>query len=124
MSGLMIALFILQILVALLLIIVVMLQSSDEDALSGIGASAGNSGILSHKSSVDFVTKLTIWLGIIMIVNSLALTLVVKRDYASNASTVEDYINKQQKEEEKKELPEDNKQQIEEVKETTVEKVK
>ena len=123
MSGLMIALFILQILVALLLIIVVMLQSSDEDALSGIGASAGNSGILSHKSSVDFVTKLTIWLGIIMIVNSLALTLVVKRDYASNASTVEDYINKQQKEE-KKELPEDNKQQIEEVKETTIEEVK
>ena len=112
MSGLMIALFILQILVALLLIIVVMLQSSDEDALSGIGASAGNSGILSHKSSVDFVTKLTIWLGIIMIVNSLALTLV------------EDYINKQQKEEEKKELSEDNKQQIEEVKETTAEEVK
>ena len=112
----MIALFVLQILVALLLIIVVMLQSSDEDALSGIGASAGNSGILSHKSSVDFVTRLTIWLGIIMIVNSLALTLVVKRDYASKTSTVEDYINKQQKEE-KKELPEDNKQQTEEIKE-------
>jgi preprotein translocase subunit SecG len=84
MSNLMIALFVLQILVALLLIIVVMLQSSDEDALSGIGASAGNSGILSHKTSVDFVTKLTIWLGIIMIINSLALTLVVKRDYAKN----------------------------------------
>lgn len=119
MSGLMIALFILQILVALLLIIVVMLQSSDEDALSGIGASAGNSGILSHKSSVDFVTKLTIWLGVIMILNSLALTLVVKRDYARNTNTVEDYINKQQKEE-KKELPDENK----EIKETTIEEKK
>ena len=120
MSNLMIALFVLQILVALLLIIVVMLQSSDEDALSGIGASAGNSGILSHKTSVDFVTKLTIWLGIIMIVNSLALTLVVKRDYAKNTHTVKDYIEKQ--EENKIELQEEKLELPAETKTTNIEK--
>lgn len=113
----MVLLFTLQIIIALLLIIVVMLQSSDEDALSGIGASAGNSGILSHSSSTDAITKITIWLGVFLIANSLALVMVSKRDFYKSNNIVKDYIEKQNKEE-KKELPEETETKVEEVKES------
>ncbi len=101
MSGLMIFLFVLQIILSVLLIIIVLLQSSDEDALSGMGGSIGSGAILSHKSSVDLVTKFTIVLGCCLIVNSLALTVISKNRYSKNETMVEDYLKKQDKQEKK-----------------------
>lgn len=93
----MIYLFVLQIIFAILLIAIVLLQSSDEDALSGIGGSIGNSSILSHKSSVDLVTKVTIILGCCLIANSLALTVISKNRYSRHETIIEDYLKKQGK---------------------------
>ena len=73
------------------------MQSSEEDALSGIGGSIGNGSILSHKSSVDLVTKVTIVLGCCLIVNSLALTVISKNRYTKHETIVEDYLKKQGK---------------------------
>lgn len=98
MSNLMIFLFVLQIVFAILLIAIVLLQSSEEDALSGIGGSIGSSSILSHKSSVDLVTKITIILGCCLILNSLALTVISKNRYSNNKTIIEDYLKKQTKE--------------------------
>ena len=99
----MIFLFVLQIILSVLLIVIVLLQSSDEDALSGMGGSVGSSAILSHKSSVDLITKVTIALGCCLIFNSLALTVISKNRYSKNETIVEDYLKKQ----EKQEQPED-----------------
>ena len=93
----MIFLFVLQIIFAVLLIAIVMLQSSEEDALSGIGGSIGNGAILSHKSSVDLITKFTIFLGCCLLVNSLALTKISKNRYSRNETIIEDYLKKQGK---------------------------
>lgn len=85
-------LFILQVIVSILLIIVVLIQSSDEDALSGIGAGAGKSGLLTHKSSTNLITKITIILGVILMVNSFILASISTHKYLKNKSIVKDYM--------------------------------
>lgn len=94
MSGLMLVLFVLQIVLAILLTIIILMQSSDEDALSGIGVGASSSSILSHKGSVDLITKITIFLGFCLIANSLALTIISKNRFKKGNTVVEDYLKK------------------------------
>lgn len=111
MSNLMIFLFVLQIILSVLLIVIVLLQSSDEDALSGMGGSIGSGAILSHKSSVDLITKITIILGCCLIFNSLALTIISKNRYSKNETIVEDYLKKQEKQIDKNE-PKNKEQKV------------
>lgn len=85
-------LFILQIIVSILLIIVVLFQSSDEDSLSGIGAGAGKPSALTHKSSTNPITKITIILGVILMVNSFILASISTHKYLKNKNVVKDYI--------------------------------
>ena len=92
MSFLNLFLFILQIVVAILLILIVLIQSSDEDSLSGIGAGAGKANFLSHKTSVDLVTKTTIFLGVILMLNSFILTSISTHKYNKDKNIVKDYI--------------------------------
>ncbi len=85
-------LFIVQIIVCILLIISVLLQSSDEDSLSGIGASATQANALSHKTSVDTITKVTIVLGVILMFNSFLLTSISTHRYNKENNKIKDYI--------------------------------
>ncbi len=94
MSHLMTFLFILQIILAILLICIILLQSSDEDALSGIGAGASSTSILSHKSTVDLITRVTIFLIICFLINSLSLAVIAKKKYKKGEMIIQDYINK------------------------------
>ena len=96
MSFLNLFLFILQIIVAVLLIFIVLIQSSDEDSLSGIGAGAGKTNFLSHKTSVDLVTRTTIFLGVVLMLNSFVLTSISTHKY--NKNLIKDYIKQKQDE--------------------------
>jgi protein translocase SecG subunit len=103
MSFLTSLLIVLQIVVSLLLMTVVLLQSSDEDALSGLDVGNSKSRFLSHKSSVDLVTKVTVGLGIIFMLNSFLLVSVYTRQYSKNKKgIVQSYL------EETKEKPDTN----------------
>jgi protein translocase SecG subunit len=83
----------LQVIVSILLIIVVMLQSSDEDALSGMGGGNMQSKLLSHKSSVDLITKITIVLGVIFMLNSFFLVSIYTRQYSKESKgVIQDYL--------------------------------
>ena len=90
-------LFILQIIVALLLIFIVLMQSSDEDALSNISSGSNRFGSLSRKSSVDFVTKLTIGLGSVLMVNSFLLASLSTHKYAKEETTIKEYLKNKNK---------------------------
>ena len=90
-------LFILQIIVALLLIFIVLMQSSDEDALSNISSGSNRFGSLSRKSSVDFVTKLTIGLGSVLMVNSFLLASLSTHKYAKEETTIKEYLKNKSK---------------------------
>ena len=90
-------LFILQIIVALLLIFIVLMQSSDEDALSNISSGSNRFGSLSRKGSVDFVTKLTIGLGSVLMVNSFLLASLSTHKYAKEETTIKEYLKNKSK---------------------------
>lgn len=98
MSFINLFLFILQIIICLLLIISVLLQSSDEDSLNGIGAGATQSNMLSHKTnSIEPITKITIVLGIILMLNSFLLASISTHQYKKDNNKVKDYIESIQK---------------------------
>ncbi|MDR0571750.1 MAG: preprotein translocase subunit SecG [Rickettsiales bacterium] len=77
-------LIILQIVVSVLLTTIVVLQSSDEDVLSGLDVGNSKSRFLSHKSSVDLITKITVGLGIVFMLNSFFLVSIYTRQYSKN----------------------------------------
>lgn len=103
-------LFILQIIIALLLIFVVLMQSSDEDALSNISSGSNKFGSLSRKTSVDFITKFTIALGSMLMINSFLLASMSAHRYAKEEITIKEYL-KENSNSDKKEDDKDNKQQ-------------
>jgi protein translocase SecG subunit len=82
-----------------------MLQSSDEDALSGIGGSNFQSKLLSHKSSVNLITKITIVLGIIFMLNSFFLVSLYTHQYSKeNKSVIQDYLKESERVEKGQEI--------------------
>ena len=90
-------LFIFQIIISILLILIVLFQSTDEDSLSGIGASAGKGKNLSYQNSANLVSKITIILGTLFLLNSFFLTSIYTHKYSkSKNSVVKDYYQEQQ----------------------------
>lgn len=59
--------------VAVLLIGIILLQKSSTDGLKGIGGGDVNSSMFSHGSASGFLTKITVILAIIFMVNCLVL---------------------------------------------------
>lgn len=90
-------LFILQIIICFLLIVCVLFQSSDEDSLSGIGAGAVQANALSHKSSLDGITKITIFLGVALMLNSFLLASISTHKYYRENNKIQDYLNTNKK---------------------------
>ena len=73
------------------------MQSSDEDALSNISSGSNRFGSLSRKGSVDFVTKLTIGLGSVLMVNSFLLASLSTHKYAKEETTIKEYLKNKSK---------------------------
>lgn len=78
-------LLILQIVVALLLITVVMMQKTASEGL-GFG-SMNNNSIVSGQSATNFLSKTTIVLAAVFMINSLALAIVMDKKYHGNNIT-------------------------------------
>ncbi len=86
------------------------MQSSDEDALSNISSGSNKFGSLSRKTSVDFITKFTIALGSMLMINSFLLASMSAHRYAKEEITIKEYL-KENSNSDKKEDDKDNKQQ-------------
>lgn len=109
MEGMTTILFIVHIIVAFLLLGIIMIQKSGEDSLSGIGGgSGGNMSMLSSKATANILTKGTMILTIVFMLNCLVLASMVSRSHGNKGSLIEkrlDSIEKVQKDVETK-LPE------------------
>lgn len=75
--------------IALLLIIVILLQKTSIDGLSSIGGSGNNMGLISSRSTANFLTRTTIILGTLFFINSLLLANLSSRSQTS----ISDKIN-------------------------------
>lgn len=61
------------IVISLTLIAVILLQKSSSDGLSGLASTSGNMGIVSGRAAANFLTKTTMILATMFIVNALIL---------------------------------------------------
>lgn len=98
MENLQVFLLILQVVVAVLMIGLVLLQKSDGDSLSGIGGGSGGlNSVMSSKSSANFLTKLTMILVGIFMLNCLVLALISSKINNSNHLEIDRVIEQQNK---------------------------
>jgi preprotein translocase subunit SecG len=97
MENLQLFLLILQIIVAVLMVILVLLQKSDGDSLSGIGGGSGGlSSVISSKASVSFLSKATMLLIGIFMLNCLILASISNAKKKSIQSDLDKIIKEQE----------------------------
>jgi len=75
--------------IALLLVIVILLQKTSTDGLSGIGGGGNNMGVISGRSTANFLTKTTIILAIVFFGNALVLANLSTQKYTDIATKLE-----------------------------------
>ena len=92
MDSLQTFLFIIQIILSIFIILLVLLQQTDEDSLSGIGAGGANAKMLSKRTVGTPISKMTMILFILFILNSLLLATFSARKFGKDNSTVETFI--------------------------------
>jgi preprotein translocase subunit SecG len=77
-------LFIVQIVLSVLIILCVLLQQTDNDSLSGIGGGNGNAQMLSKRSMTTPMSKFTMVLFILFMLNSMLLATFSARGFDKN----------------------------------------
>ncbi len=98
MENLQVFLLILQVVVAVLMVVLVLLQKSDGDSLSGIGGGSGGlNSVISSKSSANFLTKLTMVLVGVFMLNCLVLALISSKINNNNRLEIDKVIEQQNK---------------------------
>jgi len=99
MEKLQLFLLILQVVIAVVMIILVLLQKSDGDSLSGIGNSSGGpNAIISSKASASVISKTTMILIAIFMVNCLVLASLSNSSKKAISEDLEKIIKQQESE--------------------------
>ncbi|MDF2965221.1 MAG: secG [Rickettsiaceae bacterium] len=73
---------IVHIVIAILLITVILLQKSSTDGLASLGG-GGNSGVMTAKTAANFMTKLTVVLATLFLMNSILLANLSTKKHTS-----------------------------------------
>ena len=97
MEKLQLALLILQVVVAAIMIILVLLQKSDGDSLGGIGSgSGGMNSVISNKTSANILSKITMALVAIFMLNCLILATISNSSKKKISSELDQIIKEQE----------------------------
>lgn len=76
-------LLVVQVILALGIIGLVLIQRTDQDSLGGLGGGSGL-GVVSGRAKANFFTRLTAIMAALFMLNSMALTIIVSRSGASS----------------------------------------
>ena len=76
--------------IALLLIVVILLQRTGSDGITQL--SSNNMGVVSGKAAATFLTKMTIWLGVVFFLNCILIGNLLSRPANSLNSKLEQVI--------------------------------
>lgn len=96
MESLQVFLLVLQVVIALLMIFLVLIQKSDGDSLSGIGGGSGGlNSAISSKTSANFLTKLTMTLIAFFMLNCLVLALISSKVNKSSNMLIDKALEKE-----------------------------
>lgn len=98
MENLQLFLLILQVIIAVAMIILVLIQKSDGDSLSGIGGgSGGMNSVMSSKASASALTKITMVLSGLFMLNCLILASISNSSKKAIQKELEQTIEEQEK---------------------------
>ena len=87
-----------QVVIAVLMIILVLVQKSDGDSLGGIGGGSGGlNSAISSKASASFLTKTTMTLAGLFMLNCLVLALISSKITKSTGLEIDKIIEQQNK---------------------------
>lgn len=97
MEKLQLFLLVFQIVIAVVMVILVLIQKSDGDSLSGIGGGSGGLGsVMSSKASANVLTKATMILVAIFMLNCLILASISNSGREKAASELDEVIKEQE----------------------------
>lgn len=100
MENLQLFLLIMQVVIAVVIIFLVLVQKSDGDSLSGIGGGSGGlNSVMSSKSSANFLTKATMILVAFFMLNCLVLALISSKINKSNTLEIDKILEQQKSQE-------------------------
>ncbi len=89
-----------QVVIAVVMIFLVLIQKSDGDSLSGIGGGSGGlNSVMSSKSSANFLTKATMTLVAFFMLNCLVLALISSKINKSNTLEIDKILEQQKTQE-------------------------
>ncbi len=95
MEQLQIFLLVFQVIVAVSMIGLILIQKSDGDSLSGIGGGSGGlNSVMSSKSSANFLTKVTMGLVATFMINCLVLAVISSKIHNSKSLQIDKVIEK------------------------------
>jgi preprotein translocase subunit SecG len=66
-------LLVVHVIISVLLIVVILLQKNNSDGLAGLGGGGSNMGLVTARSAANFFTRVTVFLAVLFIGNSLLL---------------------------------------------------
>ena len=93
MEGIQLFLLVLQIIIAVLMVILVLIQKSDGDSLSGLGSGSGGlNSAISGRSSMSILSKTTMFLVALFMINCLILASITKKKSNSISKELETII--------------------------------
>jgi protein translocase SecG subunit len=92
MNNLLNVFFVFQIIISVLLVVIVIFQKTSEDSLSGIGGGMSNNGVMSKRAVTNILTKGTMILVALFMLNCLFMSAVIARTHGKNESKIEEYI--------------------------------
>jgi preprotein translocase subunit SecG len=102
-------LLVIQIIVAVSMIVVILLQRNASDGLSGLsGGSSGGNSLISGRASANMLTKTTTILAVIFMGNSLAMATITARSSSLADKIIEDISKTDTKKESKDSVPTDD----------------
>ena len=109
MENLQLFLLILQVVIAVVMIILVLLQKSDGDSLSGIGGGSGGlNSVMSSKASANALTKITMILIGIFMLNCLILASLSNSSRKAIEKELDQVIQQQESENPAPQVPSEN----------------
>ena len=93
MEGIQLFLLVFQIILAVLMIVLVLIQKSDGDSLSGLGSGSGGlNSAISGRSAMSILSKITMSLATLFMINCLVLASLTKNKSSSISKELNEVI--------------------------------
>ncbi len=93
MEGIQLFLLVFQIILAVLMVILVLIQKSDGDSLSGLGSGSGGlNSAISGRSTMSILSKITMTLATLFMINCLVLASLTKNKSSSISKELNEVI--------------------------------